>query len=492
MKKLGIGVLGFGVLVVLGWGVFWFIGKGRVDARIDAEIAALQQQGWTVTIGTRETGGFPHRYRVGLADIGLVYAADGSLIRVPALQADASVFGGPAKVILPEGMSFRLPFGEALRIGDPSLPEFLRLSVEVDGLELNAPDGALFVADAEAVRVGMDQDDYHGSFQLVAEAVTASGGMGEADKTGELRAATLRFDVQSEPPDSAPMTVQLTGSDMSLRGRYAPPWGDLLARLASDVANDHAELDYRFAGLDVEIFADGSASGGFKGRLGIAGEQAVGRVEAADGQIRLDAQSENVSWSLAPEGGGVSLAGAISVAFAKMAQVLPLQASEDAVDAQTRLVLDGIVPDETLWQSLDPRGVLARGPASISLDAVARTKVRQSQQPGNRPPQIRYEPTNLSLEALSLAALGATLSAGGDVDILQPIMVPLGEVAVEATGIVALLGDLEEAGLITTEQREMGDAILQVYARPAAGSDRWVTAIGFGTEGISVNGLPVQ
>ena len=96
------------------------------------------------------------------------------------------------------------------------------------------------------------------------------------------------------------------------------------------------------------------------------------------------------------------------------------------------------------------------------------------------------------MENLNISALGAEIQATGDVDILQPIMVPLGEISVKARGLVGLLGALEKAGLIATEQRDMGDAILQVYARPTGEADSWETEIGMGAEGISVNGLPVQ
>ena len=493
MKKLWIGVLGLGVAAAVGWGAFWYVGKGRVDARIDAEIAALEQAGWTITFGSREVSGFPLGYRVELGDIGIVRPANGVLIRVPEVQVELPPGGGPAPVALPGGVRLDAPVDAALRLNDPDLPAVMRLAFEVEGLAVDAPEDGVFAANAEGVQISMDQDDYHGKFRFLAAAVSGTLGRHTSEMWGELSAGSIRLDASTAAPGAAPVTLDLKGEDVNLKTWYALPLGGLLTRIAVDGGDERAEIDYRFGAMEMTISADGSASGGVQGRFGVSGKEAVGRVEASGGALRLDAQSEGVTWLLEP-GNGVTppLAGSVAISFGKVSQVLPLRASETAVEAPTRLVLDGVVPNEALWQVLDPRGVLDREAASLSLDATARTKVRHAMLAGADRPRISYEPTNLALEAFSLSALGAEVSAKGDVDILQPILVPLGEIEIEVTGPVGVLGALEKAGLISTEQREMGDAILQVYARPSGGGDRWVTEVGFGTEGISVNGLPVQ
>ena len=492
MRKLGIAVLGAGLLGVIGWGAFWYVGKGRVDARIDAEVAVLESQGWTVTIGRREVGGFPSGYRVELGDIGVVDTASGALIRVPRADVDLSLEGGPARVTLGDGVRVDLPVGQALRLDDPTLPTVMRLKLTADTLIVEAPEEGVLVVNAPEARLAMDQDDYHGKFQLVASGIEARLDRSAPRVGVGLSAAEMRFDASTAAPGEAPVAVALNGQDAVWKAAYSPPLGGLLDRLATGQGAESAELDYRFGDLTLGVSVDASASGGLTGSVGAKGRDAVGRIEIALGALRLDAQSEDVHWSFEPDGGGLALGGGVSIAFGKVSQVLPLQASEEALDAPTRLVLDGVMPDETLWQALDPDGVLDRRPAALSMDAVMRTKVRQTIPAGSTRPQIRYEPTNLTLDALSLTALGGEVSAAGDVDILQPIMVPLGEIAIQGRGLVGLAGALERARLIGAEQRQMFDAILQVYARPGDGIDSWETEIGFGTEGISVNGLPVQ
>lgn len=55
------------VLIVLaGWTVWWFHLTGLVRDRIEAQVAALNEAGWTVSHARTETGGWPFRVRISL------------------------------------------------------------------------------------------------------------------------------------------------------------------------------------------------------------------------------------------------------------------------------------------------------------------------------------------------------------------------------------------------------------------------------------------
>ena len=115
---------------------------------------------------------------------------------------------------------------------------------------------------------------------------------------------------------------------------------------------------------------------------------------------------------------------------------------------------------------------------------------RLDQTPPGTP--LPAEIANVSLNEFQLSALGAEVTATGDVEVLQPINLPLGEIAVKGSNLTATMEALSKAGLLDEQLRAMGAAMLQVYARPGQGDDNWETSISFGNDGITVNGLPVQ
>ena len=148
--------------------------------------------------------------------------------------------------------------------------------------------------------------------------------------------------------------------------------------------------------------------------------------------------------------------------------------------------------DDALWSSLDPEGVLDRSTSELLLDvnATARVTDRLDRMiPGQAVP---IELSNVSLNTLNLSALGSEVNATGDVEVLPPINLPIGTVAITLSNANALLTRLKQTGLIDEQIRATGAAMLQVYARPAEGEDQWETDLTFGNDGITMNGLRVR
>ena len=100
--------------------------------------------------------------------------------------------------------------------------------------------------------------------------------------------------------------------------------------------------------------------------------------------------------------------------------------------------------------------------------------------------------SNISVNALNASALGGEVEASGDIEVLQPINLPLGKLDVRLSKANAVLLGLMRAGLIDEPTWTAATAMLQVYARPADGDDMWETDVTFGNDGITVNGLQVQ
>ena len=69
----------------------------------------------------------------------------------------------------------------------------------------------------------MDQEDYHGRFELLAAGAVIRLGTGTDHDSAELSAASLRLEAQAEPPDGAPVTLQFIKTNTKIHKLYTPP-----------------------------------------------------------------------------------------------------------------------------------------------------------------------------------------------------------------------------------------------------------------------------
>ena len=100
--------------------------------------------------------------------------------------------------------------------------------------------------------------------------------------------------------------------------------------------------------------------------------------------------------------------------------------------------------------------------------------------------------SNISVNTMDLSALGGRVRASGDVEVLQPINLPLGALEIRMSNPNAVMDALKQAGLIDEPTWTAGTAMLRVYARPGEGEDNWETDVTFENDGITVNGLQVR
>ena len=95
MRRLTFIVLALAAL----YGSYWFIGATALAKGIDAQISAMQADGWTVQTTDLTTEGFPSRFDTSASDITLGTPDRGLIWRVPFAQANALSYR-PNEVIL--------------------------------------------------------------------------------------------------------------------------------------------------------------------------------------------------------------------------------------------------------------------------------------------------------------------------------------------------------------------------------------------------------
>ncbi len=218
----------------------------------------------------------------------------------------------------------------------------------------------------------------------------------------------------------------------------------------------------------------------------------AGTATLTSGRMELAGETRGNTWNLTSPDPALPVQGLLSVALAKATYAMPMAPSEKPDEMAIHLALQDVTADDRVWAQVDPGGALPRDPASLLVDltGTARVTKRIDQlRPGESPP---FEISHLTFRELSASAAGATARAKGEVDILQPIGVPLGQVYVTFTGLQALVRALGRAGVLTPEMVTTAEAIMSVYLQPAEGEDAWAAKIALTQNGPLVNGKPVR
>lgn len=258
-----------GVLLA-GWTGWWFYLTTQIETRLDARVADMRQDGWTISYASRTTTGWPFRARVSIPHAEIM-APSGHGVAAPELVAETNAYNPDRWVVIaPDGLTLtRAGKGKVGIAGDG-----LRLSVS--HLRERFPD----------LRVEMIRPTFttHRDAEPFPIASAERILLNVRPHLTDGRAATDEMDVAFELVDA--------------RGRPGGPvegatrQGRLTARIEGTVLNAS-----RLGGMDsAGVFAAWTASGGrftaIKGELQ-AGESRA-RIESetlsADGDGRLQGE----------------------------------------------------------------------------------------------------------------------------------------------------------------------------------------------------------
>jgi len=489
MKRILIVVAVLVLLGAGGWTAMWFIGRGEIEKHIALERTDLAARGWTVTLGDMSIGGFPFGYRVTMTEFAAVSTENGILVRAPALvvAADGDV-DGRYVAALPEGLSVDLPLSEFVRRQNQLLPKVVKIAVRGEGLQFSAggSDSGLdsFGLRAGALAMAIDQPDFDIKIGFAATGVDA---VLEPDPQGrQLRFSAARV--------RAGLEDHSVGEKPTFLTRYDTVTAAMLVS-ASGLDNFMTGLAERRAGLVEGTFE--SAGQEIVATILTAVDQPVARVTYRageqtggfgidEGNLTYRAEERDVAMELVipPAGARVARLYSGTAEVYERSLRLPVWTGQSEPHEGTlRLSLTGVAADEDVWNAQDPEGVLDRAPGEVQVDITSTLRFGGTGGGG-----LPVEFSNVSVNDLSLGALGATAKVKGDVEILQPINLPLGALGVRLSGAGGLIDALKAAGLIDDKTHETAAAILEVYARRALDEDRHETVVSFENEGIRING----
>ncbi|MEM9060229.1 MAG: DUF2125 domain-containing protein [Pseudomonadota bacterium] len=518
MKKFlfwGVGIL---ALAAAGWSALWFQGRSELEKRIDLEVSRAEAQGRTITWTDRTINGFPAGYDLILTGVAVTDAETGTLVRIPEVRSriDASSIVRLDAMLLGE-IRIDMPITEETRQTDPRLPPVLKLVGENEGLRLVIEDlsgvtrtGKL-VADRSDWRV--EQDDFPNRLFLELERVES----GLTDR-GEMQSSSLvfgRLGLRVEGEDGGQAArMELDIEDLSLtatsRDVGEGGWEALLRG-----TDGMLEVAYQTGQIDaLAELAGTSQDPGW--RYGYAASAGTGVISLGEGRAEVRAERRQPVFTLDPSDAATSLRGSIQAEAIQTLYALPIAPTPAPEAAQLRLAAIDLKGDDVFWVFADPDKVLDRSAAEVLLDIEATVKVTGSDGAAGLAGGPPFELSNISVNDASVSALGGKVRLSGDIELVQPVNLPVGALDLRLTGMDAVIGGLGRAGffdglertgplrplyeaagiqVLTSDAPLTDDAasdvaeLLQVLTRPSDDPATRTSEVRFGQEGFSVNGV---
>jgi hypothetical protein len=179
---------------------------------------------------------------------------------------------------------------------------------------------------------------------------------------------------------------------------------------------------------------------------------------------------------------------------------MPVRPTEAPAPFGLRLRLEGLTMGEPIWSIFDPAGALPRDPATLILDLSGQMRwlVDIFDEAAMAEAPMPADVTELGLEELRLALLGAELTGEGGVS-LDLARAGQGGMPVTGGGATftlrggnALLDRLVQMGLLPEEQAMMTRMMTGMIAKPGDGPDTLVSEIEIGPDGtVLANGAPL-
>lgn len=244
-------------LILAVWTGWWFYLVQQIETRLDAQVAALRQDGWTISHADVSTTGWPFRARVEIPHADIL-APSGHGVAAPELVAEANAWNPDRWVIVaPDGLTLTRANkgkvgvrGDALRMSVSHLRDrFPDLRVELVRAEFTTHRGAdpFPIASAEHIQLETRPhltdgramtDEMDVLFNLVDARGRRGGPVEGATQEGRLTLAlegTVQHASRLKGPDAAGIFSNWTragGRFTAVRGEVTA--GESRARLSSD------------------------------------------------------------------------------------------------------------------------------------------------------------------------------------------------------------------------------------------------------------------
>ena len=187
---------------------------------------------------------------------------------------------------------------------------------------------------------------------------------------------------------------------------------------------------------------------------------------------------------------------------------IPVLKSDEPAPFKVAYSIGGLTIADTIWDMFDPQRVLPRDPASLDIDvtgllrltmdlfdpALARAAEADADDEAASPQP--FEPVELALNKLALAAVGASFDSSGELRVPESgdMTKPVGHLNARIEGLNGLIDRLVQLGVVGNEEVAGYRMMLAMFARPAPeGGDALVSEFEFREDGgIFANGQQVQ
>ncbi|MEM7211814.1 MAG: DUF2125 domain-containing protein [Pseudomonadota bacterium] len=483
------------VAAVAVWSALWFAGRGQIEDRLELETARAEARGMTITWGARTIGGFPFGYDIDATEVALIHRESGVLVRIPRLSSrlDASAVQEVETHLIGE-ITVNLPISERNREADPRLPPVVKLMLDGDALRLVArgvtgTERSLVLLSDE-FRMKVEQDDIPNRLSAVISALNATYSDTGGKRVSAVQASSVDFRADGTDAGGQEAEVTVNIAALNLTGTADLPETANLNEVIFGGKPGSVELVYTTGRLDSSATAvDATGEGG--GSFTYSGASTTGIVGMGSGRVEFQGESRENRWTVEPRQPTSPVRGTMTAEAVQTRYSMPTGVSETPQPGSLRLAMIRLDGDDSFWNNLDPKAVLDRSPAELLLDVEATAKLTGRIDRLGPTEPFPVQLANVSVNGFDVRALGGEMSATGDVEVLQPINLPLGALDIRINKGNAVLSALTQAGLIDETTRSMAAAMLQVYARPID-EDTHETDLTFGNEGITMNGLRIQ
>lgn len=516
-------VLTAATAIALGWGGLWLAVRTLVVVpEIDRGLAALAADGLSIDIGRREIGGFPLGYGVHVEDVTL-RTRDGAEMHLPHLSATSDLLSPGTFVV-------RLPERFEVRARPGIRPVEIETEDATVSLGIDTADGQAHGLDLSARRlmiVAADPDAGEGIAIDMAEVTGRATAPGDGEiglPSGELRILRADLSFAAHAEDGSRIEGTAAAEDVLATAQTTVFSARALAEVADGSGAGRAEATVAARQLSGDALAIAPIGAGGATpepeRLSavIGAPSAVltldrGALDARAGLLRAEVWTDQVATAAHGDGppdaaaraGGPSASEAATAGAPQSETPVeprghlltgPVEARHLAPVAPTAemqpvalaLRVQGVRPDEALWERLDPGARLPREPgqADIALSGTARViRPLSERRPGEAPP---VEFGNVLIDRMSVSGLGATAEATGAIEMLPGILQPVGRIEVTLAGVIGLLRLLGETGMLEPTEVQTAAAALAVYTRADGAPDRLRADIDMDARGIRVNG----
>jgi hypothetical protein len=506
MKKTTATAAAIALVAIAGWSGLWFAGRGAVADRLDREVTQLQAQGYEVTYGAREIGGFPFGYSVTHRDVTIGEPTSGATYRLPEITTEVTAADVERLTTrFPAKYRIDLPLDEAQRAGWPGMPEVLAIDVESSDLVLVSDDasaaGQQIALTAASMLIVTGSPDQPLNFALDLTALDARGALPALSSGLPATSATtvdrLDYAYTSTTPDGVAATVEASIDNLRVTGKSdVRDQAGLLALMTGGTGT--SSLTYQ-TGATEGVVRAGRAPTDPGGTLNFSIGSTAGTFSLANGifEIATSSKANRLTLTTAaspdtppdtplgkPFGGELrAIEMHISGPFAPSATMAPIA---------LRFALDNFVPDAAFWQLIDAGNKLPHDPARLVIDIEGNARITDDlakHRPGDPAP---FEIGNVSILAADITALGAGVATSGNVKFLQPqnrpLNQPVGTVTVTLTKAKELMIKLADAGLIDPTTVQTAILLSAGFTSPGTAPGELVTKIMMSGDGISVNG----